>query len=233
MKRMKRIMNEQKALGLLFFLAVLYGGTSTYAQERQDNAWKAVFTDFSLSATTTLRVETHLRTRRFFAENDQYLFRPSLGVKLNAYSSLSGGFTLLSTNQSTQRLFERNLWQQFAFSLPVRKSRFFGWIRLEQRWQSQGDQQASYSSRIRFRTGFEHPLGKAKAPSLVVFNEVFLVLDQGFPYHYNQNWTFVGVKHRWSKKLVHLSGFQRNTIAKADGFLHKNIWSTLLFYRPF
>ena len=28
-----------------------------------------------------------------------------------------------------------------------------------------------------------------------------------------------------------LTGFQRNTIAKGESFLQKNIWSTLLFYK--
>ena len=51
---------------LLFFLH--WNGA---AQERQDNAWKALFTDYSLTNSTTLRLETHVRTRRFFAENDQ------------------------------------------------------------------------------------------------------------------------------------------------------------------
>ena len=57
------------------------------AQERQDNAWKAVFLDYSLSTSSTLRLETHLRTRQFFSENDQYLIRPSVNYKIGKYSA--------------------------------------------------------------------------------------------------------------------------------------------------
>ena len=51
------------------------------AQERQDNAWKAIFTDYNYQA-AALRLETHVRTRQFMAENDQYLIRPSMAIKL-------------------------------------------------------------------------------------------------------------------------------------------------------
>ena len=203
------------------------------AQERQDNAWKALFTDYSLSSSTTLRLETHVRTRRFFAENDQYLLRPSVGFKLGKNASFSTGYTLISTNTPQHRTIENNLWQQFGFSLPIKRSSYFGWIRLEQRWQTKNNEN-SYGARIRFRTGFQFPLTKnekAFSPKLVFFNEVFLLLQDNFPYHFNQNWTFFGFQQKINNKMRLTTGFQRNTIAKGDTFLHKNIWSSLLFYK--
>ena len=203
------------------------------AQERQDNAWKALFTDYSLSSSSTLRLETHVRTRQFFAENDQYLVRPSISFKLGNNTAFTTGYTLISTNTPQHRTIENNLWQQFSFSLPIKRSSYFGWIRLEQRWQSKNNEN-SYGARIRFRTGFQFPLGKGEktfSPQLVVFNEVFMHFQDNFPYEFNQNWTFFGFQQKISNKMRLLTGFQRNTIAKGDNYLHKNIWSSLLFYK--
>lgn len=203
------------------------------AQERQDNVWKALFTDYSLNSSTTLRLETHVRTRQFFAENDQYLLRPSVSFKLGNNTAFATGYTLISSNTPQHRTIENNLWQQFNFSLPINRSSYFGWIRLEQRWQSKNNEN-SYGARIRFRTGFQFPLTKGEkafSPKLVVFNEVFMHIKDNFPYQFNQNWTFFGFQQNITKKMRLLTGFQRNTIAKGSDYLHKNIWSTLLFYK--
>ena len=149
----------------------------------------------------------------------QFCIRNWIHSNLNEYTS--------------HRTIENNLWQQFSFLLPIKRSRYFGWIRLEQRWQSKNNEN-SYGVRIRFRTGFQFPLGKGKktfSPQLVVFNEVFLHLKDNFPYEFNQNWTFFGFQQKINNKLRLLTGFQRNTIAKGNTFLHKNIWSSLLFYK--
>ena len=203
------------------------------AQERQDNAWKAVFLDYSLSTSSTLRLETHLRTRQFFSENDQYLIRPSVNYKIGKYSALVIGYTFLSTNTPIYRTLENNLWQQFNFSIPVKRSTHFGWIRLEQRWQTQNNVK-KYGSRVRFRTGFQFPITRSQklfVPNLVLFNEVFLNIVDNFPYEFNQNWTFMGFQRKFGKKLNLITGFQRITLNKGKFYLHKNIWSSTLFYR--
>ena len=217
----------------LSVLSLLFAFGQGLSQERQDNAWKAVFTDYSLSASKTLRLETHVRTRRFFTENDQYLIRPSISFKLSKNTAFATGVTYIDSNTSPVRTIENNLWQQFNFSIPIKRSSYFGWIRLEQRWQNKNNE-TSYGARIRFRTGFQFPLtngAKPFAPKLVIFNEVFMLVEDNFPYHYNQNWTFIGFTQTISKQLRVLSGFQRNSIAKGDSFLHKNIWSTLVFLK--
>ncbi len=222
-----------KKIKLTFYLFFTAGCLfQLKAQERQDNAWKALFTDFSLTASKTVRLETHIRTKRFFTENDQYLIRPSIIFKLNKYSSFATGVSYLSTNMPDNRLIENNIWQQFSFSLPINQVSYFGWIRLEQRWKKRGNLPQDFGSRIRFRSGFQIPIRtKLSSTHLVVFNEVFLLIEKNFPYQYDQNWTFFGFQQKLSNKLRLLSGFQRNSINKKGGFLHKNIWSTLLFYK--
>lgn len=223
----------KKILYTFTFILLSLVSWKSSAQGRQDNAWKALFTDYSLSSSSTLRLETHVRTRQFFAENDQYLLRPSISFKLGNNTAFTTGYTLISTNTPQHRTIENNLWQQFSFSLPIKRSSYFGWIRLEQRWQSKNNKN-SYGARIRFRTGFQFPLGKGEkvfSPQLVVFNEVFMHIKDNFPYEFNQNWTFFGFQQKINNKLRLLTGFQRNTIAKGNTYLHKNIWSSLLFYK--
>ncbi len=223
----------KKILYTFTIIALSLVSWKSSAQERQDNAWKALFTDYSLNSSTTLRLETHVRTRQFFVENDQYLLRPSVSFKLGNNTAFATGYTLISSNTPQHRTIENNLWQQFNFSLPINRSNYFGWIRLEQRWQSKNNE-SSYGARIRFRTGFQFPLTngeKAFPPKFVVFNEVFMHIKDNFPYQFNQNWTFFGFQQAITKKMRLLTGFQRNTIAKGSDYLHKNIWSTLLFYK--
>ncbi len=76
-----------------------------YSQERQDNAWKALFVDYSLTNSRTLRLENHVRTRQFFAENDQYLLRPSISFKLSKHTAFTTGVTFfLPIHPFTERL---------------------------------------------------------------------------------------------------------------------------------
>ena len=204
------------------------------AQEREDNIWKAFFSDYSITASKTIRLETHIRTKRFFAENDQYLLRPSLIFKLNQYSSFTAGVSFLSTNLYNGRLIENNIWQQFSFSLPIKEKKYFGWIRLEQRLIKKGNLPNNFGARIRFRTGFKFPLKTGSiefSPRFVIFNEVFLLIEKNFPYRYNQNWTFFGFEQKLSSRLNLLTGFQRNSIMRENDFLHKNIWSSVVFYK--
>ena len=175
---MKRLIYKIPIL-FFFFLFKLNG------QEIQSNAWKALFSDYSITSSKTLRLETHVRTKRFMTENDQYLIRPSLIYKLNAFSNFNIGVTRVSTNISEGRLIENNIWQQFNYSFPINKVKHFGWIRLEQRWQKRDGFSNEFGSRIRFRSGFDIPISnnlKSNPTSLIIFNEVFLLLEKNFPY---------------------------------------------------
>jgi hypothetical protein len=56
----------KKMRSYLPFILIIFTFWQSNAQEQQNNAWKALFTDFSLTNSKTLRLETHLRTRQFF-----------------------------------------------------------------------------------------------------------------------------------------------------------------------
>ncbi len=188
-------------------------------------------------------MELHNRTKSFYNINDQILIRPAYNLKVNQHSNISVGYTYISTNRNQGRINENNFWQQYNFSFPLNRIKYFGWIRLEQRWIKKpitSDNKFyslkysnEYNTRIRFRAGFEFPLidDPAKDLKFLVFNEVFMLVKKFYPYNFNQNWTFFGFKKRLNSKAVLISGFQRNSIFRGGDYLHKNIWSSILFYK--
>lgn len=218
---------------LLFFMVLMSAALSVQAQELQSNAWNALFTDYSFTASTTLRLETHFRTRDFYSTRDQILVRPGLSYKIAPGASVTAGVTYLNNNTAAGNVVENNIWQQFGFSFPLQRARFLGWIRAEQRWINRPDTAVSFGHRIRFRTGFGLPLtpANAKKTEFIVFNEVFMNFKKGFPYTFNQNWTFLGFQKTLSPNAKLLSGFQRVSVNGGQGYVHKNIWSSILFYK--
>ena len=113
------------------------------------------------------------------------------------------------------------------------KSNYFGRVRLEQRWINKKVIPENYNTRIRFRLGFEmfFKMKKMYSPKLIFFNEVFMILNKGFPYYFNQNWTFIGIKKNIFRKYTFQSGFQRNSILTSGNYIYKNIWSSTIFIR--
>tara|TARA_B100001939_G_scaffold286950_1_gene257321 strand:- start:227 stop:892 length:666 start_codon:yes stop_codon:yes gene_type:complete len=219
-----------KKILLLLFLIQLIPAIS---QEIQSNAWNAFFGDFSLTSSTTIRTEIHYRSVNFYSNTDQILFRPQIRFKIVPGASLTAGYTYVSTNAIQGNTVENNTWQQFGFILPLKKLRFFGWIRAEQRFVKIPGEKTSFGHRIRFRSGFGIPLLeiKRKKIELIIFNEVFMNFKEGFPYNFNQNWTLLGFEKKLSNRATLLSGFQRTSVNGKNGYINKNIWSTIMFYK--
>ena len=219
-----------KKILLLLFLIQLIPAIS---QEIQSNAWNAFFSDFSLTSSTTIRTEIHYRSVNFYSNTDQILFRPQIRFKIVPGASLTAGYTYVSTNAIQGNTVENNTWQQFGFILPLKKLRFFGWIRAEQRFIKIPGEKTSFGHRIRFRSGFGIPILeiKRKKIELIVFNEVFMNFKEGFPYNFNQNWTLLGFEKKLSNRATLLSGFQRTSVNGKNGYINKNIWSTIMFYK--
>ena len=219
----------KKILLLLFLIQSI----PAFSQEIQSNAWNAFFGDFSLTSSTTIRTEIHYRSVNFYSNTDQILFRPQIRFKIVPGASLTAGYTYVSTNAIQGNTVENNTWQQFGFILPLKKLRFFGWIRAEQRFIKIPGEKTSFGHRIRFRSGFGIPLLeiKRKKIELIVFNEVFMNFKEGFPYNFNQNWTLLGFEKKLSNRATLLSGFQRTSVNGKNGYINKNIWSTIMFYK--
>ena len=219
----------KKILLLLFLIQSI----PAFSQEIQSNAWNAFFSDFSLTSSTTIRTEIHYRSVNFYSNTDQILFRPQIRFKIVPGASLTAGYTYVSTNAIQGNTVENNTWQQFGFILPLKKLRFFGWIRAEQRFIKIPGEKTSFGHRIRFRSGFGIPILeiKRKKIELIVFNEVFMNFKEGFPYNFNQNWTLLGFEKKLSNRATLLSGFQRTSVNGKNGYINKNIWSTIMFYK--
>ena len=68
---------------------------------------------------------------------------------------------------------------------------------------------------------------------MVIFDEIFIFLNpNGTPYRFNQNWTFIGFKIKFNKKLVLSAGYQKITFKRSDNDYFKNrLWTNTLVYK--
>ena len=219
-------MNYFKVLitGFLFF----YLGKSNAQESQSFHAWNALFTSYSLTTSTSLMLETHYRTKNFYATQEQVLIRPSIRRKISENTMLSGGYTHIATGLDDQRITENNLWEQLFFRVPIfHRVSYFGWIRAEHRWIRKGG--TSFVTRLRFRNGLTVPVAPLKL-DLLIYNETFLNFSDSFPAQLNQNWSYIGFRKAIARKLHLQSGLQRASIPKNGGITAKNIWFTILFW---
>ena len=229
-------------------LSVLFNFMNAQEYDKINGVWNATFLDIPLSDKLNFRTELHFRTISYFGIWDQQLFRPQLSFSVSKNVSWRGGYTYIrnfdqdiSADPRVKK--EHNIWEQVQFTLPLKKSSFSTWIRLEHRFQEQFPQQNDgssqsfdFSSRLRFRLTYQKRLSKADAKTLcnlVIYDEIFSILNpRGIPYKFNQNWTFLGFQLKINDRASLITGFQKNTIAKSqNNYLINRLWNNILFYK--
>lgn len=237
----------KKNLALLLLLGSIYS-LSAQEYDKANGMWNATFLDFPLSDKLSLRTELHFRTISYFNVWNQQIFRPQLSYKASKYVSWRGGYSYLKNfdqdvTADPRVRTEHNIWEQVQVSVPLKKSSFSTWIRLEHRFQEERPLQRDkslrsfdFSSRMRFRLTYQKTLSKPDAKVLwnfVAYDEIFTIMNpNGIPYKFNQNWTFLGFRFKFSEQLSLVSGFQKNTILKsANNYLKNRLWNTILFYK--
>ena len=237
----------KKNLALLLLLGSIYS-LSAQEYDKVNGMWNATFLDFPLSDKLSLRTELHFRTISYFNVWNQQIFRPQLSYKASKYVSWRGGYSYLKNfdqdvTADPRVRTEHNIWEQVQVSVPLKKSSFSTWIRLEHRFQEERPLQRDkslrsfdFSSRLRFRLTYQKTLSKPDAKVLwnfVAYDEIFTIMNpNGIPYKFNQNWTFLGFCFKFSEQLSLVSGFQKNTILKsANNYLKNRLWNTILFYK--
>ena len=237
----------KKNLALLLLLGSIYT-LSAQEYDKVNGIWNAIFLDFPLSDKLSLRTELHFRTISYFNVWNQQIFRPQLSYKASKYVSWRGGYSYLKNfdqdvTADPRVRTEHNIWEQVQVSVPLKKSSFSTWIRLEHRFQEERPLQrdkslrsCDFSSRLRFRLTYQKTLSKPDAKVLwnfVAYDEIFTIMNpNGIPYKFNQNWTFLGFRFKFSEQLSLVSGFQKNNILKsANNYLKNRLWNTILFYK--
>lgn len=214
------------------WLILIFLGSISNAAAQETYSWNAVFADYSIDSVQRFRLETHYRTKEIWGGQQQFILRPSYERKVNKYVNLSGGYSFLNTEKQSVFLAEHNIWQQVFYLLPIKKSKLFGWLRVEERWIENTASAFDYGGRIRFRLGWRTPILKGnKALEFMSFNEVFMKTKDFFPNQFNQNWTFIGFRAALTPKATLVTGYQRIHQAKASNIIEKNLWSSILFVR--
>ena len=239
--------NKIKKIIILLLLGVT---NNLYAQEyeRVNGFWNATFLDLPISDKVSIRSEFHFRTTSYFKIWDQQLYRPQLSYNPSKNVSWRAGYTYIkgyNRDRSAEPRVraEHNLWEQVQFTVPLKKSSFSTWIRLEHRFQEELPLQMNnemrsfdFSSRLRFRLTYQKSLSKSDTKTkwnLVVYDEIFSILNRkGIPFKFNQNWTFLGFNIKFNEKANLVTGFQKNMIAKpSNTYLINRFWNSTLFYK--
>lgn len=212
---------------LLFI--VLFLGTSLKGQDLvTSNAWNAIFTTQTLTASSSIQLELHKRTQEFYDAPDQILVRPNFGYRVNPNVQLRIGVTYIKNAPQT---IENNLWEQIAFRYPTNWGAYGGWLRIEHR-NIEKNNRITVNHRFRYRLFLQKPLtpSDAKIPvSIFGYGEIFWKLQQR-TLASDQLWKFVGLTFRIAPKMQLRSGFQQTTVFQT--FYNKrvkNIWNTILF----
>lgn len=229
---------------LLFFTIII----SAQEYEKINGAWNAVFFDYGLNKKLSFRSEFHLRTVSFLDVWDQQIFRPSITYSKSKNLKWTAGYSFIKNFNSNVSSIprvrrEHNLWEQLVYNTLLKKGLISSRLRLEHRFQetlplqeNRSLRKFTFSSRIRYRFTYQHLLTQsdAKVPiNLVFFDEVFIFLNpNGTPYRFNQNWTFLGFKIQFNKKLVLSAGYQKITFKRSDNDYFKNrLWTNTLVYK--
>ncbi|MDA0774413.1 MAG: DUF2490 domain-containing protein [Bacteroidetes bacterium] len=211
------------------FLFLIFFGLNAWGQDFvTSNAWNAVFTTKSLTASTSIQLELHNRTQQFYAAQDQYLIRPNIGYRLNKNLQLRLGVTHIKNAPAT---LENNIWEQLFFRYPKKWGAYGGWIRIEHR-NIQKNNQTLTNHRLRYRMFLQKPLSAPDAQlpvSLFVMGEFFWKLQKGILAS-DQLWKFVGFNVNLNPKMLLRTGYQMNSIYQTAFTKRvKNIWNTILF----
>ena len=179
---------------------------------------------------------------------DQQIFRPSITYSKSKNLKWTAGYSFIKNFNSNVSSIprvrrEHNLWEQLLYNTPLKKGLISSRLRLEHRFQETPPLQENrslgkftFSSRIRYRFTYQHLLTQSdvKVPiNLVFFDELFVFLNpNGTPYRFNQNWTFLGFKIQFNKKLVLSAGYQKITFKRSDNDYFKNrLWTNTLVYK--
>jgi len=173
-----------------------------------------LWTGISGSVGLTERIRAGLmvqtRLRRDMSTLERVLVRPSVTARLEEWVSVGAGYDA-HVIESPLDLVEHRVWQQAAFSTPVRGVGITNRLRLEERF---GDPIDGVSVRLRYLLGLRSPALVAGIRG-ILRNELFLNFDEKGPTArtgLGENPTFAGLQRALSDQWSIEVGYQAQLI---------------------
>lgn len=196
-----------------FFTSIVAAQNVNYNEAR---SWFLLLNRAQLSDHWSVTNELHERTFEIFADQGQFLFRPSLDYHFNANSEASVGYTFINMVPRGKakgiNLNEHNVWEQLFFSFSSGKVKFQNRIRQEHRWVERIVVQnnelvksgTNYSNRFRYRMTASIDVFTFKKSGHTVFVNAFdeIWLNQSsnlMPTNFARNWLYVGAGYAFDK----------------------------------
>lgn len=185
------------------FLSLNLGGVTLACADTEEDGryWFSLYTQGKLPAENVYwSMDTHPRWREEGQHFDQLILRPSVFYKLDANTSVWLGYDTIINHPSGQSSFRENrLWEQFQHQFDaVADVTLISRTRFEQR-RREDFQDVGHRLRQMFRA--TTPLNLHPSLSLVVFDEVFINLNQtewGVRRGLDQNRLFLGINWKFN-----------------------------------
>lgn len=184
-------------------MALVAAPASAAAQNTKDgHLWLQAVATLRLSDNWRLHLEEQPRWYEDASESFQIITRTALGRRLNAATTVWGGYAWVAKPPGPGVTHEHRIWQQLSATFPAAAQ----WtpslrLRVEQRFQ---DSWSDSSHRIRIMGRTVRPLDAAKRWSLAAWNELMVTADEtsvGPAQGVDQNRLFLGALRQFNPKV--------------------------------
>lgn len=213
---------NNRLLGLLISLLFLCLAGSVYAESVDDlEQWTIVTLDAHVTPKIRLYAEAQPRIGDNLTHMDRLLLRGSAGYQVTKNFSLWQGYgwtpsfenLYVDENRFTGKFNNENrIFQQALFENQWKKLKIVNRTRLEERFIENAGETAV---RARHMLRLAHPIPKTKKWSLVVYDELFVNLNdtpRGPQAGFDQNRLFVGVNQKLSEYASAEIGYMNNPV---------------------
>lgn len=205
---LEKDMRTKKALAILIFCFTSLPAVSKVENDFQQ--WSLMTVNKNLNDKWSLYFELQNRLGQQARHENLFFIRPAVHYKLNKYSSIGQGYAWVPNFSGDRLLNENRLWQQIDYHNKINNYNFFAWMRLEERFLEGTD---SVSIRDRLRVGIKHPLFKLKTWKWIVFDELWINLNDvqnGPSIGIDESWIFTGVEKTFNKHVSANFGYMLN-----------------------
>lgn len=237
---------------VVLLLLVCCMSIDSLAQENRAthySSWNTINVVYDIDDTWSTNVEFNFRRTNFLKDWQQFVLRPFVHYKLEEGLDIALGYSYIENYQyapfSTPiDAMENNIFQQLSINHKFSKFSFDHRLRFEERFIDNIVQMedgvfvkmgTKHKNRFRYKFQIAVPLKKIGAHgslSVVVYDEAHLDFGNGLrPEKLDQNWMFLGVSLRASKKIKIRTGYHDIYAKRGDLFINNQVWETTITYK--
>ncbi len=216
---------------LVFSIALISFPLAAKSVENDFGLWTAININAPITDKVQSRFQISPRWLDDVTDFNQFILHGLLGYKFNKYVSFYQGYAW-STLYIPNFRREQRPYQELLFFHNIDKLSFEHRFRLDERFMQDVD---GVSMRARYRIKGSYPLGMSKKWSLIMFDELFVILnskDDGPQAGIDQNRTYIGINRKLNENMNIDLGYQLQQIHR-PGSLYERLNHFVFFYLNF